>query len=74
MNDVELEMNRDLALEIIMDNIALLTKQYSITQDKEESLKLKQKLDVLNKIKEELYLANEEIINKVITKRKKGML
>lgn len=74
MNDVELEMNRDLALEIIMDNIALLTKQYSTTQDKEECLKLKQKLDLLNKIKEELYLANEEIINKVITKREKGML
>lgn len=74
MNDMELEMNRDLALEIIMDNIALLTKQYSTTQDKEECLKLKQKLDLLNKIKEELYLANEEIINKVIIKREKGML
>lgn len=74
MNDIELEMNRDLAVEIIMDNIALLTKQYSIAQNEKESLELKQKLEVLNKIKEELYLANEEIINKVITKREKGML
>lgn len=74
MEDVELDIKRDLALNIIMDNIAKLTREYSLTKDKETSIELKEKVNVLNKIKEEIYLCNIEIINKVIEKNKKGML
>lgn len=74
MEDVELDIKRDLALNIIMDNIAKLTREYSLTKDKETSIELKEKVNVLNKIKEEIYLGNIEIINKVIEKNKKGML
>lgn len=74
MEDVELDIKRDLALNIIMDNIAKLTREYSLTKDKEASIELKEKVNVLNQIKEEIYLGNIEIINKVIEKNKKGML
>lgn len=74
MEDVELDIQRDLALNIIMNNIAEFTREYSITKDKNKSTELKEKVDVLNKIKEEIYLGNTEIINKVIEKNKKGML
>lgn len=74
MEDVELDIQRELALNIIMNNIAEFTREYSITKDKNKSTELKEKVDVLNKIKEEIYLGNTEIINKVIEKNKKGML
>lgn len=74
MEDIELEINKELAINIIMDNIAELTKEYSITKDKDKSTELKEKVNVLNRIKEEIYIGNTEIINKVIEKNKKGML
>lgn len=74
MEDIELDINTNLALNIIMDNIAKLTRKYSLTKDKEASIELKEKVNVLNQIKEEIYLGNIEIINKVIEKNKKGML
>ena len=74
MEDIELDINTNLALNIIMDNIAKLTRKYSLTKDKKTSIELKEKVNVLNKIKEEIYLGNIEIINKVIEKNKKGML
>ena len=74
MEDIELDINKELAINIIMDNIAELTKKYSIAKDKNKSRELKEKVNVLNKIKEEIYLGNTEIINKVIEKNRKGML
>lgn len=74
MEDIELDINKELAINIIMDNIAELTKEYSITRDKDKSTELKEKVNVLNRIKEEIYIGNTEIINKVIEKNKKGML
>lgn len=74
MEDIELDINTNLALNIIIDNIAKLTREYSLTKDKKTSIELKEKVNVLNKIKEEIYLGNIEIINKVIEKNKKGML
>lgn len=74
MEDIELDIQKDLALDIITNNIAKTTREYSLTQDNEQSNKLKNKVDVLNKIKDEIYLGNIEIINKVIEKNRKGIL
>ena len=37
MEDIELDINKELAINIIMDNIAELTKKYSIAKDKNKS-------------------------------------
>lgn len=72
--ELELEKNKELALDIIMNNIAKITQQYSIEKDKTKVKKLKEKVDILNKIKDEIYLGNLKIIDKVIKKYKKGIL
>lgn len=74
MKDIELDIQKDLALDIITNNIVKNTREYSVTQDKEKSDKLKDKVNVLNRIKDEIYLGNVEIINKVIEKNRKGIL
>ncbi len=62
------------ALNIIMNNIASLTNEYSITKDIEKSSELKKKISVLNQIKQQIYIGNENIINAVISKNVKGIL
>lgn len=74
MEDIELDIQKDLALNIIINNIAKNTREYSLTQDKDESSKIKDKVNVLNKIKDEIYLGNVDMINKVIEKNRKGIL
>lgn len=74
MEDLDFEMNKELAIDIVMNNIAAITKEYSGIQDKDKSTELREKINVLNKIKDEIYLGNLEIINKVIEKNRKGIL
>lgn len=74
MEEVDFEMNKELAIDIVMNNIAVITKEYSCIQDKDKSTELREKINVLNKIKDEIYLGNLEIINKVIEKNRKGIL
>lgn len=66
MKEVDLEITKDSALNIIMDKIAETTNLYSLTKDETESKELNEKLQVLNKIKDEIYLGNIKIINNVI--------
>lgn len=73
-NDIILDINSDMAIDIVTNNISELTKMYSITKDENESKQLQEKINLLNKLKDEIYLGNKEIINKVIEKNKKGML
>ena len=74
MEDIDLDINMERAINIIMNNIAELTKKFSVTKDEKESNELKDKINILNKIKDEIYLGNENIIKKVIEKNCKGMI
>lgn len=74
MKDIEFDIKKALALDIITNSIVKNTREYSVTQNKEESTKLKDKVNVLNRIKDEIYLGNVEMINKVIEKNRKGIL
>lgn len=74
MEDIDLDINMERAINIVMDNIAKLTKKFSVTKDEKESNELKDKINILNKIKDEIYLGNENIIKKVIEKNYKGMI
>lgn len=74
MDDIELDIKSDIAIDIIMNNIATLTNEYSTTKDEEKSKELKEKINILNQIKNEVYLGNEDIILNVIKKGKEGIL
>lgn len=72
--ELRLEKKTEDAKNIIMNKIAEITNEYSITKEEIKSKELKEKIDVLNKIKEEIYLGNTDIINNVIEKNRKGIL
>lgn len=73
-NEIELETKTEMALNIIVDKIAEITKLYSITKEETLSKELKEKIEILNKIKDNIYLGNINIINNVIKKNKRGLL
>lgn len=62
------------AVEIINDNIAKYMNEYAITKDNEESKELKKKIDLLEMLKNEVYLNKQSIVNNVLEKHKKGIL
>ena len=72
--ELRLEKKTEDAKNIIMNKIAEITNEYSIAKEEIKSKELKEKIDVLNKIKEEIYLGNTVIINNVIEKNRKGIL
>ena len=74
MDDIELDIKSDIAIDIVMNNIAALTNEYSTTKDEKRSKELKEKINILNKIKDEVYLGNKDIILYVIKKGKEGIL
>lgn len=74
MDDIELDIKSDIAIDIVMNNIATLTNEYSTTKDEKRSKELKEKINILNKIKDEVYLGNQDIILNVIKKGKEGIL
>ena len=74
MDDIELDIKSDIAIDIVMNNIATLTNEYSTTKDEKRSKELKEKINILNQIKNEVYLGNEDIILNVIKKGKEGIL
>lgn len=74
MDDIELDIKSDIAIDIVMNNIAALTNEYATTKDEKRSKELKEKINILNKIKDEVYLGNEDIILNVIKKGKEGIL
>lgn len=74
MEEIKIDINNKNAMNIIMNNIAKLTQEYSFEKDKNKSKELKEKINILNKIKDEIYTGNKEIINRVLDKSKKGIL
>lgn len=69
-----MEVELELAIDIITGKIAELLNKFAITQDKQESKILKEKINVLQQIKDELYLNNYSIAKKVLNKSKRGIL
>lgn len=69
-----MEVEVELAIDVITGKIAELMNQFATTQDKKTSNILKEKIHVLQQIKDELYLNNYSIAKNVLTKSKRGIL
>lgn len=69
-----MEVEVELAIDIITGKITELMNQFAITQDKQTSNILKEKIHVLQQIKDELYLNNYAIAKNVLDKSKRGIL
>ena len=64
----------EIAQEIIEGELARIVNEYAVTKDETKSRKLKEKIDVLKKIKIEVYNGNPNIIKMVLEKKKKGII
>ena len=64
----------DIAEEIVVDELAILLNEYATTKDKSESNKLREKIDVMQQIKEEIYAGNQEVVKMIIKKKRIGIL
>jgi len=62
------------ALNVITKKIADLMNKYAIIKNSEESQKLKERISILQNIKDEIYKGNDNIIKKVLEKEKRGIL
>lgn len=66
--------NLNIALEIINKKISVLLDQYSsINGELKTDKKIKEKIDLLQKLKDEVYCGNQNFINSIIEKEKKGI-
>lgn len=64
----------NLALEIVNDRISQLMNVFSVEKDQAKSKEFAEKIDILQKVREQVYLGNQEIIEKVILKKEEGIL
>lgn len=64
----------EIAQELIEDELARIVNEYAVTKDEAKSKKLKEKIDVLKKIKKEVYNGNPNIIKMVLERKKKGII
>jgi len=62
------------ALNVITKKIADLMNKYAIIKNSEESQKLKERINILQNTKDEIYKGNDNIIKKVLEKEKRGIL
>lgn len=69
-----MEDNTEIALDIISDKIAEITNIYAVSKNPEEISMCKEKLNVLEKFQQEIYLNNQRFITKIIRMRKDGIL
>ena len=65
----------DLAMNILSESIANLLNNYeTLPEDSEQGKKLQEKLETLAEVKEQVSMGNGELTQKVINKRKMGIL
>ena len=69
-----MEEDSEIALDIISNKIAEITNIYATSKNAEEISICKEKLDVLEKMQQEIYMNNRKIIVKVLKERKKGII
>ncbi len=68
-----MEENSEIALDIVTSMIAEVTNKYAVCKSNNKIQKYKEKLQLLEKIQNEIYMNNEEIILKIINKNKRGL-
>lgn len=68
------DKRKDLAIEIVAENMNDLLNKYTEIEEGIESEKLQEKLEVLAEVKNQISIGNDKIINKVIEKRNMGIL
>ena len=69
-----MEEDSEIALDIISNKIAEITNIYATSKNAEEISICKEKLDVLEKMQQEIYMNNRKIIVKVLKEREKGII
>ena len=67
-------MNNLMKLDTVNIQIAKLMDKYAFCKDSEQSKKLKEKIDTLEKIKREIYLENNAVVRTIIAKNKDGKI
>ncbi len=68
------EVDIDITEEFVTNELAKLLDEYAKEKDENKSKELKEKIDILKKIKIEILKGNEEIIKMIYRKKKKGIL
>lgn len=64
----------NLAIEILTEKIATLTKDFANNHDESLNEQFEEKIKVLNNIKDEVYLGNVAYAEKVLKKNEEGKL
>ena len=66
-----MEEDVEIALDIVVNEIANVTNKYAVCKDSKKNSIYKAKLEVLEKVQHEIYMNNGKIIKKILDERKK---
>ena len=69
-----MEEDVEIALDIVVNEIANVTNKYAVCKDSKKNSIYKSKLEVLEKMQHEIYMNNGKIIKKILDERKKGTI
>ena len=69
-----MEEDVEIALDVVVNEIADITNKYAVCKDAEENRIYKEKLEVLEKMQHEIYMNNERKTKKILDERKKGTI
>ena len=69
-----MEEDVEIALDIVVNEIANVTNKYADCKDSKKNSIYKAKLEVLEKMQHEIYMNNGKIIKKILDERKKGTI
>ena len=65
-----MEEDVEIALDIVVNEIANVTNKYAVCKDSKKNSIYKAKLEVLEKMQHEIYMNNGKIIKKILDERK----
>ena len=69
-----MEEDVEIALDVVVNEIANITNKYAVCKDTKENKIYKEKLEVLEKMQHEIYMNNGRITRKILDERKKGTI
>lgn len=64
----------ELATEIVEDQLAIVMNEYAVSKNQQANKLLKQKIELLQQMKGEIYKGNSNIIKMVLKRKKKGII
>ncbi len=64
----------ELATEIVEEQLATVMNEYAVSKKQQANKVLKQKIEVLQQMKGEIYKGNSNIIKMVLKRKKKGII